>query len=479
MGIARFWKWPSKRKIKFSLVNFYFYKCFPEPTTDKMTLKLPKLPNFISFPVVLVLLLLIFFSSCSGSRRTFRSVENHLESSPTFEKGFTGVMIYDPQKKKVIYEYNSHKYFTPASNTKLLTFYTGLQILGDSVPALEYTLQNDSLIFRGTGDPSLLNPYLPSSGVLAFLKNIKADLYYLPPKTEETFFGPGWAWDDYNDYYSVERSALPVYGNETSFKTYKFQELPEVYPSIFKDSLVPDSLLQKKIRRDLSKNLFYYPAEFDLPDLEQTIPFKTSSETAIALLSDTINRPIRILKPNPSFNLDRTLFSIPTDSLYKRMLQESDNFIAEQILMLAAHEISDTLKVANAIRHMKKNYLQDLPDEVKWVDGSGLSRYNLTTPANMVSLLEKIQHEVSYERLFHLLPAGGKSGTLKNQYKSEEPFIFAKTGSLSNNHSLSGFLKTKKGKILIFSFMNSNYVVPSAVLKQEMENILRAIRNNN
>ncbi|HER40462.1 MAG TPA: D-alanyl-D-alanine carboxypeptidase, partial [Salinimicrobium catena] len=368
-----------------------------------MTLKSLRSMTFNQRSTILpALLLLLFFSSCSGSKRTFRLVEKDLKHNPVFEKGFTGVMIYDPEKKKPLYQFNPHKYFTPASNTKLLTFYTGLKLLGDSVPALEYRLQNDSLIFRGTGDPSLLNPYLPPSGVVGFLENSQAELFYLPPKTEETFFGPGWAWDDYNDYYSVERSAFPVYGNEVSFKANQVEELPEVYPSAFRDSLVPDTLLQEKIQRELSKNRFHYPAELNQPELEQTVPFKTSTRTAVALLSDTIGRNIKILKPNLNIDLDRTLFSIPTDSLYKRMLQKSDNFIAEQILMLASREISDTLEVPLAIKHMKKNYLQDLPDEVKWVDGSGLSRYNLTTPANMVSLLEKIQNEVSYERLFHL-----------------------------------------------------------------------------
>lgn len=445
-----------------------------------MTLKSLRSMTFNQrFTIPPALLLLLVLSSCSGSKRTFHLVEKDLKSNPVFEKSFTGVMIYDPEKKQILYQYNPHKYFTPASNTKLLTFYTGLKLLGDSVPAFEYRHQNDSLIFRGTGDPSLLNPYLPPSGVVGFLKNSQAKLFYLPPKTEETFFGPGWAWDDYNDYYAVERSAFPVYGNEVSFKTYKFKQSPEVYPSVFSDSLVPDTLLQEKIERELTQNRFHYPTELNPTEFEQTVPFKTSTRTAVALLRDTIGRDIMILNPDLNIELDRTLFSIPTDSLYKRMLQESDNFIAEQILLLASNEISDTLKVSTAIKHMKENHLKDLPDEVKWVDGSGLSRYNLTTPANMVSLLEKIQNEVSYDRLFDLLPAGGKSGTLENLYKSEEPFIFAKTGSLSNNHSLSGYMKTKKGKILIFSFMNSNYVVPSAELKQEMEGILRAIRNNN
>ncbi len=420
--------------------------------------------------------LLLVLTSCSGSKKVIAGIEKNLSTSSIFQQSFTGLAVYDPQEQKMIFEYNSRKYFTPASNIKLYTFYAGLKILGDSITGLRYNSQNDSLFFQATGDPSLLNSDLPTSKALYFLKNSEKKLFYVSRNTSETALGPGWAWDDYNASYSVERSVLPVYGNKVIFKFRKGHELPEVIPKQFSDSLLPQKSDVRKITRKPHSNHFQLP--YVSGKEEQQIPIKTSEAISIQLLQDTLNKEIEMLETAPATSMNKPVYSIPADSLYKQMLVESDNFIAEQVLLLAAEEISDTLQTRIAIEEIKANYLQDLPDELVWVDGSGLSRYNLTTPRNMVKLLEKIKGEVNYLRLFELLPQGGKSGTLKDQFRSHTPFIFAKTGSMSNNYSLSGYLLTKSKKILIFSFMNSNYIVPTAALKQEMERILNNIRNN-
>jgi D-alanyl-D-alanine carboxypeptidase/D-alanyl-D-alanine-endopeptidase (penicillin-binding protein 4) len=157
------------------------------------------------------------------------------------------------------------------------------------------------------------------------------------------------------------------------------------------------------------------------------------------------------------------------------MMQQSDNFIAEQLLLACSGVLSDTLKPEIAIQYSKNNLLVDLPDEPIWVDGSGLSRYNLFTPRSIVQLWTKIYDIVPRERLFPLLATGGKYGTIRNWYKADKPYIFGKTGSLSNVHCLSGYLVTKSGKTLIFSFMSNNFVASTNKLRTNMQDILKMI----
>ncbi len=391
----------------------------------------------------------------------------------------TGFVLYDPGKKKTRIEFNADKYFTPASNTKIFTFYTALQVLGDSVPALKYVITNDSLIFWGTGDPSFLYRDLKSDRcVYDFLKDSPYRLFFSSSNFQTEQFGPGWAWDDYQNTYSSERGPFPIYGNSMEIVKKQTDSLITI-PSQFSSHLVTgDSIAgEAEVIRDIDSNqLTFYPGKKGSPTNSWTLPFHYSSDVVVELLSDTLKKQVE------EINLElpgqaRVFFSMPVDSLYRVMMQESDNFIAEQLLLMCAGVVSDTLKPEAAIRYAKKNFLLDLPDKPVWVDGSGLSRYNLFTPRSIVRLWEKIYEKVPHERLFQLLAAGGQSGTLKNWYQAAEPFVFGKTGSLSNNHTLSGYLVTRKGTVLIFALMNANFVVPSNQIRKMMEEVLVTIRN--
>jgi len=386
---------------------------------------------------------------------------------------YTGFMLYDLEGKKTVYAYNADKYFTPASNTKIFTFYTSLTVLGDSLPGLRYVESGDSLIFWGTGDPSFLYKNVFDNGrVFNFLSQTNKKLFFSGSNFYTTTFGSGWAWDDYNSAYSAERFSFPIYGNIVSVKA-EHNRL-QLQPAFFKNNFTTaDPTDEAKVIRKVESNDFkYYPSPKGA--FADDLPFRTDADFVTRLLADTLKKEVKLVE-RPLTKNAKVFYSMPVDSVYRVMMQASDNFIAEQLLLTSAGVLSDSLQPEVAIRHMKANALSDLKDEPAWVDGSGLSRYNLFTPRSVVQLWEKIYAKVPRERLFPLLATGGKPGTLRNWYKADKPYVFGKTGSLSNNHCLSGFLVTKSGKTVIFSFMNSNFTAPSVEIRRNMQTILNSI----
>jgi len=383
----------------------------------------------------------------------------------------TGFVLYDMAADRTVYEYNGSTYFTPASNTKIFTLYASLKLLGDSIPAFKYQERHDSLVVWGTGDPSLLyhNVYT-SPRALDFLRNSTRRIFFSPANFQTTAFGNGWAWDDYNDYYSAERSSLPIYGNIMIVEANSVAV--NVSPRYF-GQFVSRTYGDDGIVRNFDSNILtvYQPVT---RTIKREIPVKTGPDLTARLLADTLHKTVDVLSLVQT-NTSKILYSEPADSVYKVMMQESDNFIAEQLLLVCASVLGDTLKPEVTIDHIKKTFFGDFVDEPIWVDGSGLSRYNLFTPRTIVALWRKIYAEVPRERLFQLLAIGGKTGTLKNYFKAPQPYIFGKTGSLSNNHCLSGYLVTRSGKTLIFSFMNSNFTVSTAEVRKNMQSILNLI----
>jgi D-alanyl-D-alanine carboxypeptidase/D-alanyl-D-alanine-endopeptidase (penicillin-binding protein 4) len=101
------------------------------------------------------------------------------------------------------------------------------------------------------------------------------------------------------------------------------------------------------------------------------------------------------------------------DSLLKLMMQESDNFIAEQLLLACSMKRLKYMSEDSIIHQMLNGPLADVQSDLKWVDGSGLSRYNQMTPLGLIRVLQKILELKGMDYIKNIFPAGGKSGTIQ------------------------------------------------------------------
>ncbi len=404
-----------------------------------------------------------------------------LNANPKYVNSFHGVSVYDLNKGAYVLNYNADKYFIPASNTKLYTFYAGLKLLPAQIPALQYVIRQDSLIFWGTGDPTLLHPVLKNRTAYQFLQTVPQKIFFSADNFQDERFGAGWAWNDYNASYQPEKSPFPIYANLVKFQ--QANGKLTVSPRSFEANIAINHQLADPLDRGVSNNQFIVNP---LTLKDEEMPFHTSPELFAKLLADTLGKPVTLIRrPLPPANELTILPGMMADSLYQEMLQVSDNFLAEQILLMCAARIPEKgygMSTDKAIDYAKRNLLKDLLSPPRWVDGSGLSRYNLFTPRSYVEILRKIYAEVAPDaqgeaRLFNLLPQPGVSGTLAN-VKVYPATLYAKTGSLSNNHNLSGYLVTKSGKRLVFSFMNNHYTMPIGTVREEMGKVLTELYEN-
>jgi D-alanyl-D-alanine carboxypeptidase/D-alanyl-D-alanine-endopeptidase (penicillin-binding protein 4) len=454
---------------------------------------------------------LFFLISCSVSKQISKQTTNILLKDTAISTGHIGISIYEPASNKYWYNYNSNNYFIPGSNTKLFTLYAGIKYLGDSLTALAYQNFSDTAInIVGTGDPTFMHSNFENQPALDFLK-AQHKTIYLSANYTDSALGYGWAWDDYNDDYMVERNGFPIYGNtiKIGLKGYNYvgqkisKPIWNIIPKYFTNYIDSEFILNYKTLATLPNDSNFYKQKTQsfIIQRERTsnklnlqqgnsvfrkseIPFVTNAvETTAKILKTDFQLNItdgsitnKNVQPGTPANLRwHKIKSQPTDSLFKPMMHRSDNFFAEQTLLMVSNEYLGYMSTEKIIETLLTSDLKDVPQMPKWVDGCGLSRYNLFTPQSFIYILNKMKNEFGMDRLKNILATGG-TGTLTSYYKKDSGYIFAKTGTLSNNCALSGYLITRKGKIIIFSILANNYITNAVPVRKAVEKYLLAIR---
>jgi serine-type D-Ala-D-Ala carboxypeptidase/endopeptidase (penicillin-binding protein 4) len=435
--------------------------------------------------------LAVFFFSCTSQKNLQMSAGKAFMEDSVLREAHTGISVYDPEKKKWIVQYQSDKYFIPASNIKIISCYAGMKYLGKDLPAMGWTELDTAIVLYPTGDPTLLHPDYAVQPVISFLQNTSKPLYITTDTWQTSALGKGWSWDDYSAYYMVERSAFPVYGNvirwnqtATTKENPQFtgdtldvfiSSEPEVsWPISFS---APDPGGKFSVNRDRDANRITI-TEGKEKSMQVEVPFVTEGiATALTLLKDTIHKEVVLANASipgmKSVALPRNMiYSQPVDSMLKPMMYRSDNFFAEQTLLMAGKVITGNFNEEGAINQLLQTDLKNMPQAPRWVDGSGLSRYNLFTPNDFIWVLEKMKNEFGMERIKTIFPHPG-SGTLRSFSTEDANRIYAKTGTLTGVIALSGYIYTHKNHWLIFSILINNHRQQPQALRKKMDIFLQ------
>ncbi len=341
-----------------------------------------------------------------------------------FTTASIGIKIVAVQTGEVIYEKNPRKLHHPASTTKLFTAATALARLGSDY-RFETTLYVDAdadtqvvqnLYFKGRADP-VLQPHDIVTLVDALLENdvnliqgdIVVDATYLDTVRE----GPGWMWDDR----PLRISALSIRQIE-----------PE--PGTRSRALACGYLLKN--------------------ELEQK-----GIEVTGNVVPGTVPLDARMVAKH---------LSPPLADILKLMNKPSNNWIAELLFKTIGAEVMGEPGTWQKGRDAVNEFLEEITGEPpvhRFVDGSGLSRYNLLNAELLTQLLVSMHHDFKLMPEFLAsLPIAGVDGTLRNRMQgmSSEKVLRAKTGTLSGVSALAGYTTTADGEVVAFGILMSHYV---------------------
>ena len=438
---------------------------------------------------------MLLTSSCSIQQKLSSTTDAFFVKESSISSSQIGIAVFDPSLNKNIFSYQADKYFVPASNTKIVTCYAAMKYLPSYLPAAYLAESDNAVLITPTGDPSFLHPDFNVHPLFEKLKSIDKPIYIRQDNWKSDALAGGWSWEDYSEEFMTERSAFPVYGNQIHWYQEKSKKENPSYPGDTLDVfiysnpevewLVNFTSIKKnrfEVRRDQFQNAFTL-FEGSQSSASTSIPYITNGiETGISLLKDSLGKTITLadesmVKKFSSIRID-TIFSQHTDSLLKIMMHRSDNFYADQCLEMVSQLRFQKMNETALINDLISNDLSGFPQKPRWVDGSGLSRYNLFSPDDMVFILNKIKTEQSWERIKSIFPSVGNGTLTKFQSKNGE-FIYAKTGSMGGVMNLSGYILTKKGKWLIFSIMINNTQTPFSTIRKQMNGFLERIAEMN
>jgi len=398
-----------------------------------------------------------------------------------------GIKIVSLKTKETLYELNANSLFNPASNTKLYTGISALALLDTGYTFTTSIFQkNNNIYLVGGGDPDLSLNSLDSIAREISEKLNQIDTLFLDESFMDTQrFGEGWMWDEGPWKYAAQISALSVNDNCVDFyirpgsigSPVNYSTNPKTdYIIIHNSSLTVNDtagFIDFKINRNWVNGTNEFSISGMVMDTSSVDTFSRNIDDPTAFTGFVFNemlsnhgRKINNIFKKKYLGNGRLLASHTSKPLIgtlDNLMKESDNLTAELLVKLIGHKATDNTGTwqngLTAIKTFLQNVVNMDTTTFYVSDGSGISRYNYSSPEHYIQLLSWAYNNVQIrENLISILPGGGV-GTLKNRMNGENGnLIIAKTGSLSGVSCLSGYVFTKSGEPLAFSILMNGFI---------------------
>lgn len=446
---------------------------------------------------------------------------NAVLHAPALASGTWGVIVKSLRSGDVLFELNSRKLLTPASNVKVITLAAAAHTLGWDhtfetrvlgLGAIDFGFLDGDLIVQGTGDPSLTEDdgsaqqafrmwadRLKTQGVSTLSGRVIGD----DRAFDDEPLGAGWMWDDLDQGYSAGIGALQ-FNRDAARLT--ITPGPGVGEPASTD-LVPDSsglTLRNRVRtaaadappRIRTRRVPGTP----ILDVSGSVPLGTSAiQRTVAVENPTQYFVAELRKALIANGIDVRGTAVDIDALSAPLrLQDAVPLVihrspplavlADTLMKLSQNQYAETLvktmgaRAGDATFEGGRKVMTELVQswgvdatDLFLADGSGLSRYNLITPAALVTVLSHVHADAELKGPFEAaLPVASEAGTLAERLKGTRAagIVHAKTGSMSNVRSIAGYMKTAEDEPIVFAIIANNYGMPGAEADRVADGIL-------
>lgn len=444
-------------------------------------------------------------------------IDATLAAAP-LHRSYIGVLLQTQQvredERQILYARHAHQFFTPASNAKVLTTAAALHSLGagyrirTSIYSSPGPGESTNLQLVGRGDPTLtesdlirLGQSIAQRGIRQVNQLVLQDTYFPGFATN-----PTWEWGDAQADYAVPVNSLIVNQNAVTVQvapTRVGQPLSILWPEDFPTQAwllqndtstvaAQENALPVSLWRSGGDNRVYAtgqlpqqaaPLSFDLAVLNPAYQFATVfnrvlKRQGITVAQTTITHQAQTL---PGAAL-ATLESPPLAELLIPANQDSNNLYAEVLFKTLGVTYGGT-PGANASAAGGAAVAAVLAElgldstTIRLADGSGLSRHNLVTPAALVNTLQAMAIHPEAEVFRDSLAVAGVSGTLRNRLRNTplEGNVQGKSGALTGNVSLSGYLQPPNYEPLVFSILINHSDQHARILRDRIDQLLLLI----
>jgi D-alanyl-D-alanine carboxypeptidase/D-alanyl-D-alanine-endopeptidase (penicillin-binding protein 4) len=459
-------------------------------------------------------------------RMALASFADSVANAPEWRSAHWGILIVDPGRGETLYSRNADKLFVPASNQKLITGATALAQLGTGYRwtttlfargRVRAGVLEGDLVARGDGDPSIsahvrgdaLAPFraladsLRARGVTRVRGRVAAAA---SPFTDAPL-GFGWAWDDLDEPYAAGIDAL--YFNEgftqivvkagarPGYSAVATTRPASTYPpllvratTVARPASAADSANQRTALTagfDSSRAGVLVSGtivEGDSAVIE--LAFRDLRAAYLAALREGLRAggiTIDEARTDTTARLD-SLVAMQSPALREILPyfeKPSQNQIGELLYKTLALHATGVGRADSAQQVVSRQLVAwgAAPDGFAVRDGSGLSRHDFVSPRTLVRVLEAMRVHPDFRVFYDALPVAGVDGTIGKRMRgtAAQGNVHAKTGYVDKARSLSGYVTTADGRLLMFSALCNNYSVPTSAVERVQDALAIRLAN--